>query len=56
MATGESELKDATTVRDKEATDFHASEAELADAIDTLARAIGILSKEMAKILKHLRK
>jgi len=49
IATTEGELKDATAIRKKEAADFAASEAELADAIDTLGRAIGILSKEMAK-------
>jgi len=49
VAKGESELADATAIRNKEAGDFAASEAELADSIDTLGRAIGILSKEMAK-------
>merc|ERR1740121_1074715 len=49
IAKGERELKDATTIRAKEAADFAASEAELVDTIDTLGRAIGILSKEMAK-------
>merc|ERR1719510_2915744 len=49
IVAGQSELKDATVVREKEAADFAASEAELVDSIDTLGRAIGILSKEMAK-------
>jgi len=49
IAKGEGELHDATTIRNKEAADFAASDAELADSIDTLGRAIGILSKEMAK-------
>jgi len=49
IAKGEGELKDATTIRNKEAADFSASDAELVDTIDTLGRAIGILSKEMAK-------
>jgi len=49
IAKGQGELKDATTIRDKEAGEFAASEAELSDAIDTLGRAVGILSKEMAK-------
>merc|ERR1719492_709696 len=49
IAAGESELKDATTIREKEAADFVAAEGELVDTIDTLGRAIGILSKEMAK-------
>merc|ERR1719414_1013851 len=49
IAAGESELKDATTIREKESADFAAAEGELVDTIDTLGRAIGILSKEMAK-------
>merc|ERR1719296_658578 len=49
IAKGEEELADATTVRNKEAADFAASDAELAESIDTLGRAIGILSREMAK-------
>jgi len=42
-------LKDATTVREKEAADFAKNEAELMDVIDTLERAVSIISKEMAK-------
>jgi len=49
IATGQSELKDATAIRDKEAGDFASSEAELRDSINTLSRAIGILSREMAR-------
>lgn len=49
IAQGESELKDGTDIRNKEAAEFSASESELVDSIDTLGRAIGILSKEMAK-------
>jgi len=49
IAKGQSELKDAMSIREKEAADFAASEAELVDAIDTLGRATGILSKELAK-------
>merc|ERR1719468_646102 len=49
IATAEAELKDATSIRTKEEAEFAASEAELVDAIDTLGRAIGILTKEMAK-------
>jgi len=48
IAAGEAELKDATTIRQKESADFVAAETELKDTIDTLGRAIGILSKEMA--------
>jgi chaperonin cofactor prefoldin len=49
IATQTGELKDATSIRDKEKADFSASEAEMMDAIDTLGRAVGIISKEMAK-------
>merc|ERR1719325_346388 len=49
IAADDSELKDATAVRGKEAADFAKNEAELLDCIDTLERAIGIISKEMAK-------
>merc|ERR1719150_2891616 len=49
IAADDSELKEATTVREKEAADFAKNEAELMDVIDTLERAISIISKEMAK-------
>merc|ERR1719492_22040 len=49
IAAGEAELKDATTIREKEVADFGTAEGELVDTIDSLGRAIGILSKEMAK-------
>jgi chaperonin cofactor prefoldin len=49
IAADDSELKDATTVRTKEAADFAKNEAELMDCIDTLERALSIISKEMAK-------
>merc|ERR1719242_2623731 len=49
IAADDAELKDATTVRTKEAADFAKNEAELMDVIDTLGRAITIISKEMAK-------
>jgi len=49
IAADDTELKDATAVRDKEAADFAKNEAELMDCIDTLERAINIISKEMAK-------
>jgi len=49
IAADDAELKDATTVRTKEAADFANNEAELMDVIDTLERAISIISKEMAK-------
>jgi len=45
IAEDESNLQNATEIRDKEHADFAASEAELMDAVDTLERAIGILEK-----------
>merc|ERR1740129_1418765 len=49
IAADDSELKDATAVRQNEAADFAKNEAELMDVIDTLERAVSIISKEMAK-------
>jgi len=49
VAQDQKELEDATVIRAKENKDFAASEGELMEAIDALGRAIGILSKEMAK-------
>merc|ERR1719384_1236447 len=49
IATDTKDLNDATLIREKEAADFAAEEAELVDTIDTLSRAIGIIGKEMAK-------
>mmetsp|Transcript_15651 Transcript_15651/g.41443 ORF Transcript_15651/g.41443 Transcript_15651/m.41443 type:complete len:705 (+) Transcript_15651:71-2185(+) len=49
IATAEKELADATLIREKEASDFAASEHELVDAVDTLDRAVGILQKEASK-------
>jgi len=49
IAADDAELKDATTVREKEAAEFAKNEGELMDVIDTLERAITVISKEMAK-------
>jgi hypothetical protein len=49
ISTAESELKDATVIREKEAADFADNEAELMESINALGRAISILEKEMAK-------
>merc|ERR1719277_2279146 len=49
IAEDEAELKNATLIREKDAAEFGANEADLVDTIDTLTRAIGILEKEMAK-------
>merc|ERR1719399_1167229 len=43
------ELKEATVVREKEAADFAASEAELVESVGTLGRAINIIGREMSK-------
>jgi len=47
LATDEADLKAATDIREKEHADFAANEAELADAVDTLGRAIGIIERTM---------
>jgi chromosome segregation ATPase len=49
ISADEGELKEATAVREKEVATFVASEKELVDSIDTLDRAIDIISKQMAK-------
>jgi chromosome segregation ATPase len=49
IAANDADLKAATGVREKEAADFAAAEAELVDGVDTLGRAIGIIEREMAK-------
>jgi len=54
IATDESQLKDATLIRDKEHAEFVAAEEELMDGVDVLGRAIGILEREMAKSASFL--
>merc|ERR1719507_1141038 len=49
IAADDAELKNATTIRKKENAEFMKNEAELMDCVDTLERAIGILTKEMEK-------
>jgi len=49
IAADDQELAEATAIREKEAADFAASEAELSSDIDTLDRAIAIIEREMAK-------
>merc|ERR1719409_2339773 len=49
ISTNDGELADATAIREKEAADFAASEKELVETVDTLDRAISIISTEMAK-------
>merc|ERR1719440_195201 len=49
IAKAESEVNDATLIREKEAADFAAEEAELESILSALTRAIGIIEKEMAK-------
>jgi len=54
IATNEGELKDASAVRATEAADFAVSEKELVETVDTLDRAVSIISSEMAKNLASL--
>merc|ERR1719331_3421600 len=49
ISASEGELSDATAIREKEAADFAASEKELVETVDTLDRAISIISTEMSK-------
>jgi len=49
IAQDEAELGDATKIREKEHADFLVAEKELVDTVDTLDRAISIISTEMAK-------
>jgi len=49
ISTNEGELNGATSIRNKEASDFAASEKELVETVDTLDRAVSIVSTEMAK-------
>jgi len=49
ISTNDAELSEATSIRNKEAADFAASEKELVAAVDTLDRAVSIISSEMAK-------
>merc|ERR1719247_1240173 len=49
VARNEQDLAAATEIRDKEHADFEASDAELAETVDMLGRAIGIIAKEMKK-------
>merc|ERR1719247_4109602 len=47
VARNEQDLAAATEIRDKEHADFVASDAELAETVDMLGRAIGIIAQEM---------
>jgi chromosome segregation ATPase len=49
ISTNEAELSDATSVRNKEHADFAAAEKELVETVDTLDRAVSIISTEMSK-------
>jgi len=49
VSTNEAELNEATAIREKEAADFAAAEKELVATVDTLDRAVSIISSEMAK-------
>jgi len=47
VATNEADLKSATEIREKEAADFAAADADMSNTIDMLSRAIGIIDKNM---------
>jgi len=49
IASNGKDLKAATAIREKEAKDFEAADAELTETIGMLRRAIAILEKEMSK-------
>jgi hypothetical protein len=49
IAVDEADLKAASQIREKEAADFAAEEKELQETIDTLHRAVRIVSREMQK-------
>jgi len=49
ISADDADMKSATTIREKERSDFAASEAELMDSIDTLSRAINIIERQMRK-------
>jgi len=49
LATSAADLKAATEIRDKEHADFVKMDADLAETVDMLGRAIGIIEREMAK-------
>jgi hypothetical protein len=49
IGTAENELKAATKIREKEHAEYAVEERELKETIDSLERAISILTKEMAK-------
>jgi len=48
LAVDEADLKAATTIRDKEAADFAATQKDLVETIDTIRRATVILEREMS--------
>lgn len=49
VAHNEADLKAATSIRKQEVVDFEAEEKELAEIVDLLTRAIGILEREARK-------
>jgi len=49
ISSNTAELDEATSIRNKEHADFLAAEKELVETVDTLDRAVSIVSSEMAK-------
>merc|ERR1719247_1161329 len=53
VATAEGDLKAATAVREKEKADFMAANADYAESIDALARAIAVLKSRSADVAQE---
>merc|ERR1719261_2115889 len=53
ISTAEADLKDATSIRDKEHSDFAGTETELTETIDTLGRATAVLSRGQYSFLQR---
>jgi len=49
MTVNAKDLQSATTVRNKERADYEASDADLAETVDMITRAVGIIEREMKK-------
>merc|ERR1719395_67656 len=47
ISSSEADLSSATEIRDKESSDFAASEKELVDTVDSLERATSVLKKNL---------
>merc|ERR1719231_844738 len=50
ISTSERDLNEATSIRNKERSDFTAAEKELVDTVDSLSRATSVLKKNLGLI------